>query len=287
MKHTYSKLTKDTLVELFSFDEKVVSSFKQLLFFPGSLTNEFIHGDKERYSLPTRLIFSIIAFYSIIIYLFRFIPVDKIRLKDDIYLKVQFAVDTLPLVAILVIAPFLVIVLNIVLRKIGSPETNLVFSLHLVAFFYLGLLLSAPFIGDILYVVYVYYFVKHKYINLFHSKTERVVFYSSLVLSVIPFIGEVFYVIQVIFIFLFISRQYENKFTVSTKIINIIMCVITALPFIGEIFSSYYLYLLVSMLEVYDSNINKIAIRYAIIVFAFAGLIGGLGFCVYKYFQHT
>lgn len=66
-KRTFGELSISTLENIFAFDNKILTTLKLLLFFPGKLTKEYINGRIVRYVHPSKLFWFIsLIFFTVL-----------------------------------------------------------------------------------------------------------------------------------------------------------------------------------------------------------------------------
>jgi hypothetical protein len=254
-------ISKDVLIELFSVDDKFKKTFIKLITLPGQLTLDFFSEEKDEYTIPTRLIFGILAIYGIFFYLLSFIPTDFIQLKLEHFFKIQRTVELLPLYFIFIIAPSMTFFLNVLLKGLSKDsELNLIFSLNIIAYLIVNILTILPYFGDCIWLLLQILLIKSFFPLI--SKRQKIFLILVLILSLIPFWGDLFYIIYYVQFLFLIRKKYGTNFDLKTKFILTFTIILMAIPYIGESFFYIGQYLLLSMLIVYHKNINKIIFQY-------------------------
>lgn len=133
------------LNDYFTFDSKIIRSFKPLLFKPGFLTLEFLGGKRVRYITPLRLyIFISIAFFLVL----SLLGSDATATDSEEAFWDAFFGNYLPKIFFLLLPLFALVLHLLYIRRKQPYVKHFVFSLHFHAFLFIStlffLLISEP-----------------------------------------------------------------------------------------------------------------------------------------------
>lgn len=124
---------KHFLSDYFTFDSKILRSFKPLLFQPGFLTNAFLSGKRVRYIPPLRMyIFISLAFFLVL----SLLGDSSIRVESEQQLWDNFFGSYLPKVFFVLLPIFAFLLWLLYIRQKKTFVRHFVFSLHFHSFLF-------------------------------------------------------------------------------------------------------------------------------------------------------
>ncbi len=128
------------LGDYFTFDSKIIGSFKPLLLKPGMLTSEFIIGRRARYIPPLRLYIFVSIIFFLVLSWGNDTPAVGSMVSDDALLWNEFFGNYLPKVFFLLL-PVFALITGLHFRKAElGYVTHLIFALHFHSFVFILLL---------------------------------------------------------------------------------------------------------------------------------------------------
>ena len=131
---SFGEFLKHFLSDYFTFDSKILRSFKPLLFRPGFLTNEFLQGKRVTYIPPLRMY----IFISIVFFLaLSLLGGNENELASEQAFWDQFFGAYLPKVFFILLPIFAFLLWLLYIRRKSSFIRHFVFALHFHSFLFI------------------------------------------------------------------------------------------------------------------------------------------------------